>query len=402
MVLRGTGGGTSWIVSLKTQSVAISRNNTTVAAWDRGGRLYSLCLNGVTHRRALNGQILVKRDQAGERCHQRLEGAEAAAVVEAAAALARSAVSAMRSSEWRWAGTVDAVTSQEAATLLDLCSRFSPDAACADAAQFARVYSPVGILPPDQYLSLVVQATEGCSFNTCTFCDLYREPYRVKTPDEFAGHLSAVLTYLGESVALRSRGIFLGAANALAAPMAQLVPIFEILAEHADAIRRGVYAFVDGFTGRMKDSRDYRVLHHFGLRRVYVGLESGHDSLLAFVRKPGSAADAIGTVQAIKTGGAQVGVIVMTGLGGARFAAGHVADTTSAINAMGLGAGDIVYFSDFVEMPGTTYPVLAAETHLSPLSVPERHAQRHAIRAGLRFAGAAPQISSYDVREFVY
>ena len=48
------------------------------------------------------------------------------------------------------------------------------------------VYSPVGILPPDQYLALVVQATRGCAFNTCTFCDLYRDGYRVKSAAERA------------------------------------------------------------------------------------------------------------------------------------------------------------------------------------------------------------------------
>ena len=37
----------------------------------------------------------------------------------------------------------------------------------------------------------------------------------------------------------------------------------------------------------------------------------------------------------------QVGVIVMTGLGGERFAEGHERDTVAAINAMGLGEGDL-------------------------------------------------------------
>jgi radical SAM superfamily enzyme YgiQ (UPF0313 family) len=323
-------------------------------------------------------------------------------VVDAAAAIARSTTATMRATGWRWAGAVDAVTAQETATLLDLCSHFSADTARADAARFAQVYGPVGVLPPDQYLSLVVQATEGCSFNTCTFCDLYHEPYRVKTAYEFSDHVSAVLGYLGESVTLRSRGIFLGAANALAVPMPRLLPVFEILTERMDAIRRGVYAFVDGFTGGLKDSRDYRLLGHLGLRRVYVGLESGHDPLLAFVRKPGTAAAAIDTVRAFKAAGVHVGVIVMIGLGGEPFSAGHVADTINTVNSMGLGVGDLIYFSNLVEVAGTSYPVVAADARLSPLSVAERRAQRLAIRAGLHFEDAAPQISSYDVSAFVY
>ena len=57
----------------------------------------------------------------------------------------------------------------------------------------------------------------------------------------------------------------------------------------------------------------------------------------------------------------QAGVIVMTGLGGERFAEGHERDTAAAINAMGLGEGDLLYFSDLVEVPSTSYPVMVAD-----------------------------------------
>jgi radical SAM superfamily enzyme YgiQ (UPF0313 family) len=264
------------------------------------------------------------------------------------------------------------------------------------------VFGRVGILPPDQYLSLVVQATEGCSFNTCTFCELYGEGYRVKTPEEFRQHVSGVLSYLGASASLRSRGIFLGAANALAVPMARLLPIFETLLEELDAARRGVCAFVDGFTGARKTVPEYRLLSHFGLRRVYVGLESGHDPLLAFVRKPGTAADAAETVRAIKSAGVQAGVIVMIGLGGAQFADGHERDTITVINAMGLGAGDLVYFSDLVEVTSASYPAMVTDAQIRPLTGGERRQQQDRIRAGLRFAAAPPQFATYDIREFTY
>ena len=46
--------------------------------------------------------------------------------------------------------------------------------------------------------------------------------------------------------------------------------------------------------------------------------------------------DAIETVQAIKAAGINVGLIVLIGLGGDRFAAGHVADTIEVLNQMPL------------------------------------------------------------------
>ena len=108
------------------------------------------------------------------------------------------------------------------------------------------------------------------------------------------------------------------------------------------------------------------------------------------------------TARALKAAGVAVGVIVMIGLGGRGFAAGHVADTAAAVSAMDLGEGDILYFSDLVEVPGTAYPVIAGRTGLTPLPLTERLAQLGAIKARLRFAGRGPQMARYDIREFVY
>jgi radical SAM superfamily enzyme YgiQ (UPF0313 family) len=402
MILHAQHGTSAYIVSLKPHSIAVSVDGTRVVAWDRGGRLYTLYDDGVTWRRGLGGQVIEKRRAGEDRVRLLLAGDAADPVVDDAAGFARTTLERMNSGSWRWTSAVDSVVAQEARALLALASRFDAVAARADAGRFSLVFGRVGILPPDQYLSLVVQATEGCSFNTCTFCELYREGYRVKTPEEFRQHVSGVLSYLGASASLRSRGIFLGAANALAVPMARLLPIFETLLEELDAARRGVCAFVDGFTGARKTVPEYRLLSHFGLRRVYVGLESGHDPLLTFVRKPGTAADATETVRAIKSAGVQVGVIVMIGLGGARFADGHERDTAAVINAMGLGEGDLVYFSDLVDVPSASYPAMVTGAQIRPLTGGERRQQQDRIRAGLRFAAAPPQFAAYDIREFTY
>ena len=135
---------------------------------------------------------------------------------------------------------------------------------------------------------------------------------------------------------------------------------------------------------------------------MYIGLESGHDPLLAFIRKPGLAADAVDTVQRIKDAGVQAGVIVMTGLGGDRFAIGHVTDTIKVVNQMQLGEGDLIYFSDLVEVASTAYPRIAEREGVHSLAPEDRRAQRDAIRAGLRFDGPGPKFATYDIREFVY
>lgn len=402
MLLHSLHGPSSYVVSVKPHSFAASVDGSHVVAWDRGGRLYSVFKDGVTWRRGLSGALVEKRRAGGERVHAWPSGADADRVVDEAAGVARSIRDGMAGSGWTWTGPADPAAVEEARALIGLAARFDAAAARADARRCRLVLGHIGILPPDQYLSLALQATEGCAFNTCTFCDLYQDGFRVKTPEEFREHAGGVLACLGASAMLRSRGVFLGAANALALPMARLVPIFRVLLDEVEAARRGVSAFVDAFTGARKTAGDYRVLGRLGLRRVYVGLESGHDPLLSFVRKPGTAAGAIDTVRAIKAAGVSAGVIVMIGLGGDRFAEGHERDTISALNAMGLGSGDLLYFSDLVEVPAASYPRQASEAGIRPLDSAGRRAQQARIRSALRFPGTPPRLAAYDIREFTY
>lgn len=413
MVYRGRLEGREASASLKSASVTLAIGAGYVVAWDLGGRLYSVFHGGQTYRRGLSGRVLHKWRDAGaepdaaspydERQRVVLGPAEADALLDESAAFARTTRESIASDPAAWPDESGRAPGPALLGVLEECGRFDAAAARADAARFARVYSPIGILPPDQYMSVVLQATAGCSFGTCTFCDLYEQEYRVKTAGEFARHVADVRAYLGASLSMRSRSVFLGSANALAVPMPRLRELLELLPGVLD--RPGpppVHAFVDGFTGARKDADAYRELAALGLKKVYIGLESGHDPLLSFVGKPGQGAQAVDTVHAIKAAGVSVGVIVMIGLGGVRFAEPHVSDTAAVINRMALGPDDLLYFSDLVEMPGTPYPALARAANLGALSLGERIVQLRSLRSRLAFPGAPPKMARYDVREFVY
>jgi hypothetical protein len=402
VICRGHLGDHLVVINHTERTVTVSLDEREVMAWDRAGRLYSVWRRGRTYRRGLNGCILEKWWDGDGRHRGQMALADAERLVDGAASRARHLGDAIDRSGCRWQAAPETSAWSDLRTTLTRAAVFDSQAARRDAAQFSEVYQPIGILPPDQYLALVVQATRGCSFGTCTFCDFYHQTYRVRTPAEFRRHLTAVRAFLGDSLLLRGRSIFLGAANVLAVPTARLVPLFELLADLFDGPARGVGAFLDAFSGVGKDEADYRALAQLGLRRVYVGLESGHDPLLRFVRKPGTAADAIATVNAVRSAGVSVGVIVLVGLGGDRFDQEHASETAAILNRMALGPGDLIYLSDLVEMPGTRYPALAADASIRALTAEERLAQRQRIQAALVFAGARPRIAAYDVREFVY
>jgi len=156
-------------------------------------------------------------------------------------------------------------------------------------------------------------------------------------------------------------------------------------------------------TGILRHAHELRhVRRARGLRRVYVGVESGDDRLLRLLNKPQRAAHAAEVVRALKTAGLSVGVIVMAGVGGDRFSGSHVAASLNLLNALPLDAGDLVYLSAFVEHPYSDYERAAREAGIRPLGPVEIHHQIRRLREGLRFGSRGPRVSRYDIAEFIY
>jgi radical SAM superfamily enzyme YgiQ (UPF0313 family) len=364
-------------------------------SFDRAGRLFGAFVGGRNYRRSLDNRVLEKWRADGGRQRRWLPADQARGFLEAAYRLARQVAA-----EARRQGAGEEPDLQALEVLLN----WDWEALLADAARFQQIYRPVSILPPDQYLALVFQATEGCSYNRCTFCDFYRDrPFRIKGPDEFRRHVADVRAFFGPALGLR-RSVFLADANALVAPMGRLRAWMQTVHESGILPGAGLYSFIDAFDVGRKSLADWQELRSQGLRRVYIGLESGDEALLAWLRKPGSPGDAVEAVVRLKSAGVLASVIVMTGIGGDRFAAQHVANTASVLNAMPLGSGDIIYFSPFVDHPGSEYGHRAAQYGIEPLPELARVEQETDLRAAFRAIDPArpPQLSRYDIRDFIY
>lgn len=372
-----------------------------VYSYDYTGRLWTALVDNISYRRGLDGKVVAKW-QAGEGRDRRwLDNDEALRLQESARQIMSELYRAVQTGNL----VLNAVFSPQAKLGFERVLAFDPQHAEEDVRRYHQVYRRIGILPPDQYMAVVLQATEGCSFNTCTFCDFYRDrPFRIKRQEEFRRHAEEVRSFIGDGMSLR-RTIFLGDANALVTPMPRLVPLIEAVHQVYDVEQMGgLYAFLDGFSGEKKSPQDYELLASLGLKRVYLGLESGNESLLKFLRKPGKPENAVSAVQAMKTGGVAVGIIILLGAGGQAYARMHVEDTIRCINAMNLDADDLVYFSELITSEGMEYVRAAYQANLKPLSREERLAQGEAIESGLKFSikGGMPHISRYDIREFVY
>lgn len=305
--------------------------------------------------------------------------------------------------------------------LLQRAAGFDAAAARADAGRFTGIYRSVAVLPPNEYNALVLQATEGCCYNHCAFCQLYKDThFRAKDPAEFAAHIAEVVRYHGETLRAR-RSLFLGEANALVLPQRDVVADLKILREHFELPaaeqtdpgagwwlgnpRRfdGVGSFLDVFSGAPRSVADWSELRRLGLRRVYIGMESGDDSLLRWLRKPATADAIIRTVGALKEARLHVGVIVLLGAGGHQFAETHVAETARVLNSLPLGRGDYIYLSPLVIYPGGPYDAVALAESITALTPAEIDAQEQAIRRELRLGRqGSPYVARYDLETFTY
>lgn len=405
MVILGKWKNQSVTISIKSNNLTISLDGPDgprVLSYDLTGRLWTAMLRQVSYRRGLDGKVVAKWiNKEGQRDRRWLSGEENQKLLIEAMGITSTLLIAIQKGE----AIISPALQVADQMLLQKAASFSSEQAAIDAANYRAIYKPVGILPPDQYMAVVLQLTEGCAFNSCTFCTFYRDrPFRIKNRYDFDIHIQSIKDFLGEGLSLR-RTIFLGDANALIVPMPQLTTLIEQVHEAFDVEKLGgIYAFLDGFSGEKKTQTDYSKLASLGLKRVYIGLESGDASLLHLLKKPGEPTDAIAAVRAMKSAGVAVGIIILLGAGGHQYEQAHIRETIRVLNEMTLDADDLIYFSELIESEGMPYVQTAYDLDLQPLTSEERVRQGETIEAGLIFSeeGGTPHISRYDIREFVY
>ena len=342
--------------------VALMCSESEIYSWDRGGRLLSY-FDGTSHLwRGLSGEAIL-RQTAFDHCKhvRRLAPTYADTVV-------REAQQRCSLREWR---DVEPI-------VYDRIRYYDP---ARDHQSYQRLYGKVPIFPPDAYLSVMLQATIGCAWNRCAFCDFYRgERYRVRTPQQFRAHALAVREFLGDSALLRKR-LFLGDADVLGIGPEWLAEDLRIATEIFPD--RPCQGFCEAVSVLGRRSSDLEQFHQLGLARLAIGAESGHDALLKLWKKRSRSGDVSEAVGVLKQAGYAVGVILLAGVP-AEFEAAHLAETERLALDLGLGEGDFIYLS----------PLVPAE---------EGAGQAEALRRALRpLQAKGVRVAAYDIRQIVY
>jgi radical SAM superfamily enzyme YgiQ (UPF0313 family) len=198
----------------------------------------------------------------------------------------------------------------------------------------------IPIVPPDRYFSLYVKVSDGCPWNKCSFCNLYKDRrYMPLKMDQIIKEIEELKSFFMNSMPAMN-GIFLGDANATSMNSDELE---EILIHLREKFRMPFYAFSDAFTTPLRNI-DFHRLHYLGMRRIYIGIESGNPDILRMLNKKMELDDAREFIGKIKESGINVGLIVMAG-----FGEEHVKSTVDFLSSVEYSKGDIVYISPVKE-----------------------------------------------------
>ena len=183
--------------------------------------------------------------------------------------------------------------------------------------------------PPSEADSLILQVTNGCSWNKCTFCDMYTDEHKRFRPKAEAEVL-AEIQRCGETLP-GVRRVFLADGDAMALSVRRLKTILTAIRTHMPSVRR-VSAYCLPANLKRKSVEELAELRELGLTLIYMGAESGSDQVLKALDK-GETFDS--TAEAlIKAGEAGIkrSVMLINGAGGQRFSEEHALASARLVN----------------------------------------------------------------------
>ena len=183
--------------------------------------------------------------------------------------------------------------------------------------------------PPSEANSLILQITNGCSWNKCTYCDMYTQPqkrFSVK-PEEY------VLREI-EWFSQRYSGIkrvFLADGDVIALPARRLLFILDTIRQYLPEVTR-ISSYCSPRNVTRKSDEELKALYDAGLRQVYVGAESGDDFVLKSINKGETHQSTVDSLNRLADAGIKRSVMIINGVGGTRFSEQHALNSALLAN----------------------------------------------------------------------
>ena len=207
--------------------------------------------------------------------------------------------------------------------------------------------------PPSEADAYILQATIGCSWNHCTYCDMYRDKDFALRP------LEQTLEDIDEAarqVGPRVEKLFVADGDALILPMDHWRAILGRARERFPNLRRAsCYAMARNV--REKTDEELAELRALGLSTLYIGPESGDDVTLKKIAKGDTFEGHVEAARRAHAAGLKLSVIALLGIAPERPEE-HARETARLVTEM-----DPEYFAALTVtvVPGTPLAKLRAK-----------------------------------------
>jgi radical SAM superfamily enzyme YgiQ (UPF0313 family) len=185
--------------------------------------------------------------------------------------------------------------------------------------------------PPSEADSLILPVTDGCSWNQCTFCEMYAAPqkrFRPRGEEEVFESIRRCGEQFGGGV----KRVFLADGDAMTLSTRRLAAVLEAIRRDLPGVRR-VSSYCLPRNLCKKSSAELRELAALGLSLVYVGAESGDDEVLARVNKGETFSTTREALEKLRKAGIKRSVMILNGLGGEALSRQHALNSAALMNA---------------------------------------------------------------------
>lgn len=181
--------------------------------------------------------------------------------------------------------------------------------------------------PPSEANSLILQVTLGCSFNKCSFCNMYRtKEYSERPTNELKKEIETMASLIP-----KTRRIFLADGDALNIPTENMIEILSHIKKNFKDIER-ISSYSMPKNLMQKSPNELSKIKEAGLDMIYLGIESGNNEILKKVTKGANSKMIIDSCNIAKETGFILSCMIILGLGGKKYSNPHALDTAKTIN----------------------------------------------------------------------
>jgi radical SAM superfamily enzyme YgiQ (UPF0313 family) len=181
--------------------------------------------------------------------------------------------------------------------------------------------------PPSEARSLIIQVTLGCSWNKCSFCEMYTSKrFKARKEEDIFNDIDAFIPYQ-DSV----RKVFLADGDPLVLSTERLLRILaKVKATFPNLQRISTYASPSNLA--RKSSEELKELYEAGLTLLYVGIESGDSKVLECIQKGETFETTIEGLNKSKAVGMNSSVMIINGVGGKLLTEQHAINSAKVLN----------------------------------------------------------------------